>query len=510
VGLLGLTTKEASVVTAQEATALVQELHAELSSRRKDIRIHDAAYRGDRKLHFASEQFSRFMGQRYEGFSDNWCGVVGDAPIERLEVMGIRPNRGVDEDAAAAGRDDSDLWRVWLENEADFHSDLSFLDATVTSRSFALVWGNPDDEQTPRITWEHPSQAVVIYDPETGRRRAGLKVWADGNREFATLYLPDEVWKFSRRRNVMTVGKSALWTPSSVGLPGGWEPRQPETDIAWPIRNPMGVVPLVELQNRPRTLGGPMSDVAGTLAMQDAINLLWAYLLNAADFASLPQRVVLGADLPKVPVLNDQGDVIGSRDVPLEKFGADRVVWLTSKDAEIDQWDAAALDVYTKVIEVQVAHIAAQTRTPQHYLIGKMANLSADALKAAETGLVKRTEEKTEHYGRAVREIFRLIALARGEAGRAKMVAGGEVLWKDVESRSRQQTADELVKMRSIGFPFEFLAEKYGLSPTEIDRVVALRSAELRDASMADIEALFGAEGATDRDREEVGAGAGA
>jgi hypothetical protein len=479
-------------MTPEQALRVVAELETELNLRVKPIEKRDAMYRGEQPLAYASTEFAKYHAGRYAGFSDNWCGVVGDAPIERLTVTGVKP-RAVDEGVEA--RADDDLWRVWTENEADYYSDLAFLDAGVCSRSFVLVWGNPEDEATPRVTWEHPSQAVVGYDPDSGERRAGLKLWQDGETQFATLYLPDEVWKFKRRRVASAAGK--LWTPGVVhGWPGGWEARQPDGDEAWPLPNPMGTVPLVELQNRPRTLGEPISDITGVMSMQNAINLLWAYLFTTADFASFPQRVVLGADMPKVPVLDANGQVVGHKEVDLEKFAVDRVVWLTSKDAEIDQWDAASLDVFTGVMEVQVAHIAAQTRTPQHYLIGKIANLSGDALKAAETGLVKKAEEKTSHYGRSVREVFRLIALAKGDEGLAARVRGGRVLWADVESRSRAQTADELLKMRQIGFPFEFLAARYGLTPTQVAEVVAMRSRELRDGSMADVEAIFGAEGA--------------
>lgn len=58
----------------------------------------------------------------------------------------------------------------------------------------------------------------------------------------------------------------------------------------------MGVVPMVELANRPLLTGDSISEVSGIAAMQDAMNLLWALQFNPADFTSLPARVVLGAD----------------------------------------------------------------------------------------------------------------------------------------------------------------------------------------------------------------------
>ncbi|WP_030525779.1 hypothetical protein, partial [Nocardia rhamnosiphila] len=104
-----------------------------------------------------------------------------------------------------------------------------------------------------------------------------------------------------------------------------------------------------------------------------------------------------------IPKLNAAGEIVGKQPVDLAKFAVDRVAWITGKDAKIAEWQAANLAAYTAIIEVAVGHLAAQTRTPQHYLIGKMANLSGDALLAAETGLVKRVNEKKLWFGQALR-----------------------------------------------------------------------------------------------------------
>jgi hypothetical protein len=252
-----------------------------------------------------------------------------------------------------------------------------------------------------------------------------------------------------------------------------WRPRE-MGDEPNPQPNPMGVVPMVELPNRPMLADDPLSDVSGVVAMQDAINLLWAQLFTASDYASFPQRIVLGAERPMIPVLNSAGEVVGERPVDIEKFAVDRVLFFTGDDVKVAEWTSANLDAYTSVIEVAVGHIAAQTRTPQHYLIGKMANLSGDALIAAETGLVKRVEEKQLWYGQALREMFALIALAQGNQAKGKALRAGQVLWADTESRSQSQLADALLKLKQIGFPFEFLALRYGLTPAEVTDLLAM------------------------------------
>jgi hypothetical protein len=166
-------------------------------------------------------------------------------------------------------------------------------------------------------------------------------------------------------------------------------------------------------------------------------------------------------------------------------------MFFTGDDVKVTEWTAANLEAYSNIIEVAVGHIAAQTRTPQHYLSGKMTNISGDALLAAETGLVKRVEEKQIWFGQALREMFRLVALAQGNDAKADAIAGGRVLWADAESRSHSQLADALLKLKQIGFPFEWIALKYGLTPTEIVDMLKMKEREAQLDPIAAATALM-------------------
>lgn len=465
------------MATAQQAVTVLNKLVAELSNRQNDagntfgVDTLTKAYGGDFGLRFASDNFREYFAKRYQHFSDNWTGIVADAPHERLEPTGIRL-KGQD------GGDDG-LWGDWVENDADALCDLALLDAIIAKRSFARVWGDNDDR--PTIHWGHPSQMIVGYDPATRRRISGAFVWRDDSSEFAELDYDGSVWKFERPLAAEALLGSGFVLPGS--LRGNWEPRQPASDDTWPIPNPMDKCSFVELPNRPRLVGEPSSDIAGTLAMQHAINLLWAQLFAVSDEATIGQRAIIGAEHPVVPILNADGDVVGEKPVDLKKLRHDDILWITDPGAKAHEWTPAKLDVFTNVIEIAVGHIAAQTRTPAHYLLigGTIANVSGDAMKALETGLVKRTEEKTQHFGRAIRDVFELVALAKGDGGKAAAVRGGKVLWKDVENRSDAQRADALSKKAQIGYPLRYLLELDGLPPQEIDRVMKMREDEQGD-----------------------------
>lgn len=463
--------------TPEQAVKILTELETELSNRQPDVKRFSDAYAGEfEKLPFASEDFSDYFRTQYEGFSDNWTQVVADAPHERLEVTGIRHKGAEDGDQKS--------WDAWIRNDADHFSDLAFLDGIIAKRSYALIWGDSDDKA--RITWEHPSQAIVGYNPETRERVAGAKIWSDEKTDFATLYLPDEVWKFERERGSKGVRESGLVVPST--LPGGWVPRQPPSDDTWPIENPLGVVPLVEHQNKSRLIGEPMSDIAGTLSMQHAINLLWAQVFVAADETSLSARVITGAERPTIPILNDEGQEVGRKPVELKKLRGERIYWLEDPNAKVNEWSGANFDAFTKVIDKCVGHISSQSRTPATYFMGggsTIANVGDKSLLPLETGLIMRTREKTQNLGRSVREDFRLMALVEGDKGRAESIALGSTTWRDIETRSDAEKTDALQKKRAMGYPLRKIMELDGMPDQEINRVMEMVEAEGQDAVLA-------------------------
>lgn len=461
-----------------KAEKLRDRIYERLAARRPQIKTDEDYYRGEQPLAFATEEWRKANAARYEGFSDNWCGTVIDAEKERLDPIGVT---GIDKEAARL------LWDALRRNEFDAQFSQAVVTTLATSRSYVMVWADADEK--PLITVEHPAHVEIEYDWENPRIRvAALKTWVDDTHEFATLYTRTEVFKWQRKRSEVKNEREAQSAQgrSSTLAGGGWEVRQGTRDDAWPIRNPLNAVPIVELANRPTLLGEPVSEIRGVQPMQDAINLLWAYLFLAADYASMPARVALGADPPEIPIIDKTGEVVGSRPVDMKDFAEKRVIFLSGDSAKIDQWEAARLDVFTDTIEIGVGHIAAQTRTPPHYLVANngLSNLSGDALTAAEIGLVQKANEFITFTNPALRELLRLIALVLNNAGYAQQAQLATIVWKNREIRSESQLADALVKKRQIGYPLEYILELEGMDPTTIERVLAMAEQERSDAQL--------------------------
>ena len=462
-----------------EALRLTQRIYTRLNARRPDIEKREQYYNGVQPISFATAEWKKANADRYTGFSDNWCAPIVNAEAERIKYTGIKIKDSVD--AAKA------LHEEWLINEMDMQSSQGFVTTLATSRSYVIVWGDSNDE--PVVTWEHPSNVEIEYDFANPRiRRAALKTWVDEKLEYATLYGPDEVFKYERPRpNVPNERDSQVaQTRIHAASDGGWMPREVAGET-WPLRNPMGEVPVVEFSNRPTLKGEPVSEIQGVMPMQDAINLLWAYLFLAADYASMPARVVLGLTPPMIQILDDAGKHIGDKPADMKALSEKRLMYLPGDGGSIAQFDAAKLDVFTDVIELAVGHIAAQTRTPPTYLATNkgISNVNGDGLKASEIGLNKKVREFETFTDPAMRETFRLIALAKGDRSLARMARLAVPSWMNPEIRSEAQMADALLKKKQMGYPLEYLMELDGLDPLEVERVIAMREAELNDPQIA-------------------------
>lgn len=448
-------------LTLEDAQRRTNDLAEALRSRRPDTQKQIDYYKGEQgTLKFASKKFTEHFKEQFKGFSDNWCAPVADASPERMNLLGLRPY-----DARTAH---ADLNRAWEEAGADAGLTSALQVRSAARRSFALVSPGRRPDR-PRVTFESPLDAIVDEDPATGERRAGLIMWADDDVEYATLYTPDEVWKWERE----TAEKRHERQGRPVDPNGGWEPRKRHGDLTWPARNPLGAVPLVELPNRDLLDDEPISEISGVMAMQDALNSVWAFLLQGLDAASLPQRIITGAEAPSVPVLDKDGQVIGRRPIELDDLLGEKILWINNTDAKASEWSAAMLEPFSKVIEQMIGHIAAQTRTPPHYLATKIINAAADTLTISEAGLVSRTRQSITHVNPRIREIYRLMAVAmRLPADEVNLIAAGVPMWADIQYRSEAQRADALVKKRQMGYPMRWILQEDGRTPEEIDMIM--------------------------------------
>ena len=424
-----------------EALRLVEILEQELAGRQTTLQRLADYHDGKHRLAFTSQKFREAFGGMFSAFADNWCQLVVDAVEERLNVEGFR--YGTDPNA------DGDAWKIWQANGLDAESQLAHSEALIKGDSFAIVWG--DDEGNPKISIESPRDVVVAFKPGNRKHRvAALKRWTDGDETHATLFTSDFVWKFEKANKA-----DGKWLPDI------------DPNEAWPLPNPLGVVPVVPLTNRASlTSAYGVSEFLTVIPQQDAVNKLVADMLIASEFIAYPQRYVTGLEV--------QVDEVTGRAIAPFNVALDKLLVAEDPAAKFGSLSAGDLNNYVQGIELLVQHIASQTRTPPHYFYLSGNFPSGDAIKSAETGLVAKTRRKMRFFGEGWEEVMRLSFKVLGDP-RGDII-DAETIWADPEYRSESELADALIKRSAIGVPRQQLWEDAGYTQTQISRFKAFEA----------------------------------
>ena len=443
----------------------LNRLYDQLTKRAPHLKLMDRYYRGDHPLPMLTEKARDAFVRLLKQSRANYMGLVVDATAERIQVDGFRLG---DEETG-----DEEAWRIWQANGLDARFDMVILEALVGGVAYMCVAPNPKDSKTPLITVEHGSQAIVEYVPGSDRERAaGLKCWLDDWRNLlmATVYLPDGIYKFQ-----------AKMPQSGTSAKPQWERREVSGE-EWPAPNALKAVPLVEFANHPRMLDGGVSELADITDIQDRINKTIIDRMMAQEFAAFRQRFLTGYEVPE--------DENGQAVAPF-KAAVDRLWVVEDPEAKFGEFSATDISPYLKGVESDVQAIAARTRTPSQYLLAGMINISGDALKAAESGLVSKIKQRLRPMGETLEDVMRLALQASGQKPDPSM----ETIWHNPEYRTEGELVDALVKMATIGVPHEALWERWGASQQEIARWLAMQNDNL--TRMASLD-LFNASTAPD------------
>lgn len=408
---------------------------------RLDAQANDAAgwndyYEGKHSVEFSQPKYRRAFGEMLDKFADNFCSLIVDAVAERLQVDGFR----LTEDPAA----DLDAWAIWQRNDMDAGSVTAMTEALIAGRSYAVVWGDPDGQ--PVIALEDSSEMTCWYDPAVSRTvpQMALKRWQDEWGSWhARLWTPNESIRLTGR------ARSGLWR---------------EADR---MSNPLGVVPVVELANRPRLRWDPTSELKLVAPIQDAINKVVRDALVASEFAAYPQRYVTGLEIevdeegqPKPPPFDPALDRMFQAEDPAVNFG---------------QFAAADLSNYVKLVDMLVQHLATMSRVPFHYfLINGGQAPSGEAIQSAEAGLVAKVKQRQTHFGNAWERVMRLCFAVLDDPRSSATAA--ETIWNDPEYRTEGQHIDALLKLKTLGVPMVQLWADAGYTPQQIERFPELRN----------------------------------
>jgi hypothetical protein len=452
----------APIAQPTDPLAWLVKLSTDLAYRRPFMELMDRYYRGEHPLPFLTKAHESKIRDQFrqllEDSRSNFMRLVVDVVEERMRVEGFRLSAAADQAA------DQESWNIWQANQMDALSQMGFVEALVKGLSYASVWFDTDGDEYPDIAIEDPLQTIVAYEPGSNfrRRAAALKVWRDDwtGKERANVYLPNGIYKFERDDPKATGPATAQGRALETSdLRDGWKELEGEF-----VANPLGIVPIVPLRNRPRPLCEGESELCDVYRIQNQINGFNFLLALAGYFGAHRQRWVTGITL-----------TTGADGKPIEPFNTaiDRLWTEENEQARFGDFDQTDLSGYLKTTEQKVTHIAITTRTPKHYLLPEGQEPSGDAINSAEAGLVHKVQRKQRTFGEGLEEVIRL---ARRFAGDTDAPVDSEIIWADARLRTEAEITDAAVKKLQIGLISHAQAlEDLGYSPQQIERMGASR-----------------------------------
>lgn len=397
-------------------------------------------FEGTQPLNYLHPELLAELGDRLQQVVINWPELVVDCLDERLDLTGFR--------VSGQAEPDANLEEIWQYNDLDDLSQQAHVDALVMKRAFSIVGSNDESDAPPIITMESPLEVHAEWDPRTREVAAAVKRWtedlAGGKKEHATLYLPN--------RTVWYVKDGGKWDED-----GDYEPDVHE----------LGKVPVVPIVNRPRLQKpGGKSELSSIIPVSNAANKIATDMMVSAEFHAMPRRYALG--FAPSDFEDEQG-----RKISAWAQIAGRI-WASIKGkndgAEVGQFPEADLRNFHLTVNLLAQIVGSLgALTPQAMGIQNAANpATADAIRAAETRLVKRAERRHTCFGSGHERTMRIADRFRTGVWREEL-RRLESVWRDASTPTVAQAADAAQKKHEAGIvPLRQTREDLGYTPEQI------------------------------------------
>lgn len=381
----------------------------------------------------------------------NYTGLVVESVRERARPVGFRTG------GKGTQTMDKDAWDLWQANSLDAECGIVHAQSLTFGRSYVLV-GPPDETGFPVVTAEDPRQVTHVADPVRRRKvRAALKMWFDDETglNHAVVYTAETIYYYVKPKDR---GYRPMFNQAR------WKDDTSEGDGTGQAGNILGVVPVVPFINRPDAKPQGVGEFADVLDIQDRINAVVFDRLVIGRMQAFRQRWAKGIKFE---------DENGNPTAPFEP-GADLLWAVEDEKAQFGDFAETDLKPLLDATRADVNDLAAITRTPPHYLLGAMVNLSGDALKAAETGLISKVKDRMTEWGESWEQVNRIAGLYTERV----VPIDAELMWADPESRSDAELADAGLKKQTIGVPWRQNMEDLGYTPVQIARMRTERAAD--------------------------------
>ena len=224
-------------------------------------------YDGDQPLRYSTQRLEDMFEQKQVLFRQNWCAVVINAVLDRMELFGW---------SAANEQINNLLSDLWASSGLALEATEIHESAMICGESFLIGW--QDEGQPLEFYYNDPRRAAVFYDEDHPRQKTYAAKWWDADDGcHMVLYYPDRLEKYLAR------GKQMIEIDDKTGGANSFHLEVTET-------NPYGVIPVFHFRNSLRTI---KSDLKSVTELQDAVNKLLCDMMVTAEFSAFPARYVI-------------------------------------------------------------------------------------------------------------------------------------------------------------------------------------------------------------------------
>ena len=383
-------------------------------------------YDGDQPLRYSAKRLEDAFDQKMVMFRQNWCSVVINACLDRMELYGW---------STADDNINNLLSDLWSSSGLALESTEVHESAMICGESFLIGW--QDEDRPLEFYYNDPRRAAVFYDPDHPRIKTFAAKWWDADDGcHMVLYYPDRLEKYiARGRQMVEIDDNA----------GGYRVFQLEVTET----NPYGVIPVFHFRNALRIV---KSDLKNVVELQDAVNKLLCDMMVTAEFDDFPARYVISnAD---IETLKNPGQIW---DLPAG-FGE-------GQGTSVGTLEAANLANYSDQINGLASSIAIITNTPKHYFERTSAQVSGEALITMEAPLVKKVKQKRELFGDAWQEVAIFALLVSGITAQKSDI---HPQWGPAESDQPLTETQVIKTYRDAGLPIRSAMRLAGYTEAEI------------------------------------------
>lgn len=400
--------------------SVIDELITDLNGKQGELEGNQAYYDADVRLRALGLSVPPEM--RFLTAAVGWPSMYISSLEERLDVEDFR--MGDESEGDERLRD----W--WQANLLDVESGPGHTETLVHGISYITVSApNEDadeDPEIPIIKLESPFNFIAKQDYRTRKVNKALRVYEDPdlpNSKYVALFLPDETVYLGQSK-----GPSSQWAVDYV------------------VRHELGRVLVSPLVNRNRIHQWcGVSEISKELrSATDAASRIMMNMQAGAELMAVPQRYFFGVSEEEFPVDTTNPGAA------MEGYMA-RIMAFANEAGKAGQFQAADLRNYVEAIQELAKQVASYTGLPPQYLSFSSDNpASAEAIKSAESRLIKKVERKARLFGQSWEEAMRLgMLVIDGDIPRDAYKL--ETVWRDPSTPTFAAKADGTVKLHQQG-----------------------------------------------------------